>query len=445
MSVLLLTALIACSGSDSADVETPTSREVAPPALVSQSWLVEVAAPEATAALTGQPGWQAVYKADYTGAIEAFGGEGPAAARLHAEAAALYRQALLIQSRAIIQTYKEDQRREGDPAEVVYLLGLARLIDGDPAGREQIGLSVNSPVEALAAADRAWVARLEAEGGWFVLSDQPALFAMPEVKPGVAPPLAEAPHYLVPETVGDLEAGFSDPTALLHAAIWHEQAARAAGGDALVDALLAPWRLAPESASREVPAELPLEALFMGPWSSEADLAFVAEVTGSETPAEVLQKHSTTSPYAHVIAACAPEGALNVDCLLDDSSALARQYEQAMATAAGAEAMDHRVFSDFIRAGVLRAAARTATAMGDERTAGVLLLNARDRCINAAADPTFFLALAAWDTGKRNSVRAIQLLHSQVDTLPGLQAARVSLDALHLRVSRDAGPSLPMH
>jgi hypothetical protein len=116
-----------------------------------------------------------------------------------------------------------------------------------------------------------------------------------------------------------------------------------------------------------------------------------------------------------------------------------------MGKAFGSAAADHRLFAQFVLAGTLRAGAEVAESFGDERGAAELRLIARDRSVDAAADPTFFISIAAWDAGQRNPVRAQELFHGYVDKLPGLQAARVSLDALNLRVSRDAGPAIPVH
>lgn len=97
------------------------------------------------------------------------------------------------------------------------------------------------------------------------------------------------------------------------------------------------------------------------------------------------------------------------------------------------------------RATVLRGGARVALALGDDRGAALLRINALDHSGDAAADPSFLLSQAAWDAGTRNALRAQELLHTQAQVLPGMASVRVSLDVLHLRVSRDAGPAMPMH
>jgi hypothetical protein len=95
--------------------------------------------------------------------------------------------------------------------------------------------------------------------------------------------------------------------------------------------------------------------------------------------------------------------------------------------------------------GLLRVAAHAALAAGDKDTAGRLRINALDRSNGRMAEPTFVLSIAAWDAGNRNTVRAEELVHSLISEVPGLEAARLPLDALHIRVSRNSAPGRPMH
>jgi hypothetical protein len=146
-----------------------------------------------------------------------------------------------------------------------------------------------------------------------------------------------------------------------------------------------------------------------------------------------------------VIAACVKEQKLDVDCILEGSTALGGAIESAMAQAAGKEDSFHRPFAEFARAGVLRAADRAAWKMNDSDAGGRIRLLALDRTTNGARDPLFLLSVAAWDAGNRNSVRAEELVHGLLTEVPGLEAARLPLDALHIRLSRNAAPGRPMH
>jgi hypothetical protein len=443
--VVLLLALGCSGGPDTEAPEVAAVEAVAAPAeLVQASWMVRVSAPGAMDALMANPGWQSVFERNYQAAGQAFGAEGAASGRIHAESAALYRQAVLLQSAATIQTFKTDQRREGDPLEASYVLGLSYAVQGDEeSARLELGQNGDSPLADLAERDGHWA---EGGEGLLQLTSDERLFALPEVTPGTFPEVDPGPHYRVPEAGSELFVELADPVALIQAALWHEQAAIQAGGAAQTAALLAPWRLPGEDRPDLATAEpLAAEALFLSVWTEGADLAFVDALATTGDAASTVHEHASSSLYANSVEHCLTETSVDVDCLLDGSVALGRQLEAAMATAAGAEAADHRMFASFAVAGLLRAGARVADAMGDERTAAVLRVNALDRSTGAAADPNFLLSQAAWDASKRNATRAQDLLHGQITILPGLQAARVSLDALNIRVMRDNGPALPAH
>ena len=450
--------LLACSGEPNEPVSPPkTGPEPISEAIVSASWPVKVAAPGALDTLLSNPGWQSYYERNYSGALTGFGASGPATARLHAEISAMYRQAALLQARSTIETYRPEQIREGDPAEVSYVLAVAWMVVNETEkAKELLGKSGGSPSKALASPDAAWAKRLaQPDARWWPISNDPAQFPLAEVTAGVMPGIADAPHYTVKERPLDggstpLDVGLSDATALLQAAMWHEAAASAAlaGDVSVADALLGPWRLPGEPlntvASGEV-KELPLEALFMSPWLTTADLQLVVGLNAGKPATEWLQQLSATSAYAVVISRCVVEQKVDPNCLQDQAIALSQQVEAAMGKTFGSASADHRLFAQFVLAGTLRAGAEVAESFGDERGAAELRLIARDRSVDAAADPTFFISIAAWDAGQRNPVRAQELFHGYVDKLPGLQAARVSLDALNLRVSRDAGPAIPVH
>jgi hypothetical protein len=430
---MLLPLLLACSGgpepepTPQVDVTSSVPDDVA-----NLAWPVLAADPAARAELDASGAWMHRFQGDLGAAISA--SEGVTAGRMHADAAALYRQAALLQANAIVETYSEAQRREGDPAEVRYLLGVAYVIQGDlEAGQAELGLSGDSPVTELAAADTAWAAAASAEG--FSLDQAPQLAGLPEVQVGAVPDLPATATYKVRETVGSMHVGLSDPTLTLNAALWHEAAADLAfGAPGVTDALLSPWRLSLESAG-EPTWELPLAALYLGPWMSTDDLRLAGD---PESYAD------NRGVYGSVLTACEMGGDTSVECLLDQLGPLESQLVSLQATAAGMEAADHRVFAAPSEAGVLRVAARIARSQDDERTAALLRLNALDRG-GEMVDPVFIIHQAAWDTGQRNVLRSQELLFGQLESLPGLLAVRLSLDALNLRVSRDGTTELPKH
>jgi len=68
-----------------------------------------------------------------------------------------------------------------------------------------------------------------------------------------------------------------------------------------------------------------------------------------------------------------------------------------------------------------------------------------ERMESVGIDPVFAMSVAAWDAGNRNPLRAEEILHKFRSSYPALSAAKPSLEALHLRRSRNAGPANPVH
>ena len=425
---MLLLAL-SCTGAE--DAENTPATEAVPSALIEDSWMLQVAQPGKLDEVLAQKAWGEVFERRYSGAAMTFGTE---SARGHAEAAAIYRQAALLQANAILSTFASDQRRDTDPAQVIYLVGVASVITGD---LDTAKASLGQGGEQVGDADAAWAQVLTAET--FSLRDAPPLFSLGEVAAGGTPNAELDPTYRLPEAESGLVVEVADPTLTLQLAFWHEDAARAAGGEPWLDAWLAPWRLPLESVDAEA-TEQPLDALFLGVWTGTADLDFVNALATDGDAA--LDAYAATSPYAAIVKACAADE-VDLDCLLDQSVALGAQLEAAMETAYGSQHADHRTFASFARAGVLRAGARLCDARGEERVAAILRLNARDRGTGPATDPKFQLALAAWDASNRNALRSTELFHPNRASVDGLDVVQVSLDTFSLRVGRETGAGLP--
>lgn len=136
---------------------------------------------------------------------------------------------------------------------------------------------------------------------------------------------------------------------------------------------------------------------------------------------------------------------MDVDCVLDQAGAYAKAIETKMKEIAGREDSIYRAFSDFARVGAIRVADRAALAMGDRDGMGRLRVNALDRSNGPTRDPLFVLSVAAWDAGNRNSLRCADLLHTLESDIPGLEAVRFPVDALQIRVGRNAAPGRAMH
>jgi hypothetical protein len=434
VSVLLSLFILACSGGDDAKTPTPPVKVSGVPAsLVAASWQVRFAKDEARAPFEGRASWVATFQGKKGEALAAFAAESDKAglARAHAELAAGYRSAARAGGNAARIVYGE-LAQPSDPIEGAYLAGVGRALAADPAGvpgMEKASASANPVVKARVAS---W-----AKGG--IPEDTAPKDVAAGTVPAAAPELWKAP--LVGEP-GEVTLG--DPTDLVTLARWHEAAARAADPDsaAAIDALLTPYAL-PGERFAGAAAPLPDAWVFMSAYASAEDLLLHAAIV--RDGAGAVDAFAEKSPYAAAIKGCMKDAALSVDCMVDASVALGRSIETAMEASAGKVDGFHRPFADFARAGVLRLAADHARALGDNEAMGRLYILALDKNMGAARDPVFVMQLAAWDVGNRNTPRATELLHELDSTFPALASARSVVDALHVRLSRNAAPGIPMN
>lgn len=446
MTVLLL-SLVACGSGDEPTVAAPVAAATplgASPEVVAATWQVRMAKTEVRAPFEGRASWLAYYDGRRPEALAAFASESdaPGLARAHTEYAALYRQAALIASNSILQVYGSD-RQPSDPAEADYLLGVAGLFTNQPDQAAKLGLNGKSTAGDFARRDKAWAAWAKAHTS--PMPDEPAGVAAIVGKPGELPggSLVPTPLPLVGEP-GAVDGG--DPADLYALSRWHEAQARAAdpASAEAIDQALDPFRLPFEARHKATGAVATDAWLFMSAYTSAADMQFVSLLSaGDVAGAEAL---ASTSAYAGIAKACAASGKVDPDCVVEQAGDLGQAIEAAMATQNGGNADGfHRPFADYARAGALRAVDLYARVRGEDQTSGVLRINAYDRNIDHAVDPVFITFLAAWDAGNRNTTRATELVHQQLSNAPGLVIARAPLDALHIRLSRNAAPGGPTH
>ncbi|MDP2311448.1 MAG: hypothetical protein Q8P41_00970 [Pseudomonadota bacterium] len=441
--------LSACAGG-SADVATPPTKSTSavPAALIEQTWQVRLAVDAARAPFEGRAGWMAWFQGNRAEALQAFAADadGPALARTHADYASIYRQAALLAASSTIQVYGTDAQPT-DPAETSYLLGVSGALLGDATWSPKLGAAGGSKVAGLAAQDAAWKAWADAGAAWppdSVTAGAPNAPTAPTA--GKAPGAGTVPHYVLPEQGETTTVDAADIGTLWALARWHEAAAIAASpeSEAAVGVWIDPWRLPPETrTAAATAATIPDTFLFMSAMTTAGDARFFADL--ERDGAAAVAAHQADSPYAVIVGRCTQAEKVSVDCLLDEAAALGQSIEEAMAKAAGKEDGFHRPFADYARVGVLRAGDRTAWKLQDREGGGRLRINALDRTTGTARDPVFLLSVAAWDAGNRNSVRAEELVHGLLTEVPGLEAARLPLDALHIRLSRNAAPGRPMH
>ncbi|HNC96671.1 MAG TPA: hypothetical protein PKW90_11135 [Myxococcota bacterium] len=436
---MLLLTLWACSGS----TETPKTDGaslVVPAELLATSWQVRMADATARAPFEGRDAWVQYFQGQRKAALTGFAQEGdkPALARLHGEYAALYRQAALTSSAAIVQTFGADSQPT-DPKEMAYLVGVSGRLMKEDSWSAKLGSSSGTSVAPQDAAFKAW------DGSWPPATALALVPGFPgPATAGMLPDVGTLPSYSFPHQGEEGTLGMTDPATLVALSIYHEEAAKLADPSSAeaVAMLLDPWRLPVETASTARP-QLADPYLFMSFLSTSGDAAFLADLVS--TGANAVAAHQKDSPYAVIVARCTAEGTVNPDCVIEQSGALAKAIEGKMQEVAGKEDSFYRAFADFARVGALRAADRAAFVMGDREGGGRLRINALDRSTGTARDPLFVLSVAAWDAGNRNSLRCADLLHTLMSEIPGLEAVRFPVDALQIRVGRNAAPAGPSH
>ncbi|MSQ01117.1 MAG: hypothetical protein EXR71_04370 [Myxococcales bacterium] len=441
--VLILHVLTACTGDDGSVVAAPLAPASVSPDLVAATWQVRMANATARAPFEGRQSWVAWYETRRPDALAAFASESDPTglARAHAEYSAIYRQATLLASNAILQVYGADLQ-SSDPAEAAYLLGVSGVFAKRPEYAERLGQSGQSAVAEVARRDASWKEWAAAAVG---LPDGPAASASVQGRPGELPLGGFAPFQLTlvgaPGSVSS-----ADPGDLFALARWHEARAREAdpASSAVIDQFLNPFRLPMETRVSDGEAVASDTWLFMSAYTSGADMLFSSLVAQGNLPgAEALTGQSA---YAAIAKGCATTDKVDVDCVIEQSARFGMAIEAAMASHNGGAADGfHRPFSNYARAGALRALDLYARARGEDQASGILRINAYDRNIDNAIDPVFILFLAAWDAGNRNTTRATELVHQNLRQVPGLELARAPLDALHVRLSRNAAPGVPTH
>lgn len=442
MSLLSL-LFIGCAGEATMVEPAIAFKSAITPEVVTATWQVRMSKALARAPFEGRASWESWFGRRRNESVPAFASEGdkPGLARAHGEYAAIYRQAALLAANATLQVYGNDLQ-PSDPAETAYLLGVAGVLTARPDEAAKLGRSSGSSVAEIARRDAAWKAWADAKVD--PMPDGPAgvaLIPAEDLLPGGA--LFPTPLPLVGEP-GTVDAG--DPGDLYALSRWHEARAREADptANATIDQFLNPFRLPFEG---KTPAQTAVASdvwLFMSAYTSAADMQFSALVAqGDLAAAEGLAGQSA---YAGIAKACAAAGKVDIDCVIDECAHLGGAIEDAMAAAnAGVAEGFHRPFADFARAGALRALDLFARARAEDQTSGILRINAYDRNIDHASDPVFILFLAAWDAGNRNTTRSTELVHQSLGIAPGLVIARAPLDALHIRLSRNAVPGVPTH
>ncbi|MEC9389603.1 MAG: hypothetical protein VX944_05960 [Myxococcota bacterium] len=443
---ILMTALLAvgCGGEEPPAAPAATVA-VVDPVLAADTWPARMAHDDQRSRFEQHDGWRQVFDHELSGALASFaaGGDQRGLARVHQALADLYASAALLTANATVEAYGTDAQ-PSDPAHMAYFVGVSHMIRGDHEEGKAL-LKVVDGVDALVMRAQAWMSLTADDAS---LSDLEGITGpLGDVQPGTEPPVASLPHFeLTERTEKANRLGVNDPTALLARAAWHRAAAAAAAPetDQGLQGQMARRYAIGASAAQTHPVLAVDDAwLFAGSTLSAADAAFVAEAAASGV--ESINAWSGRSVLAAALSSAVVEGKLDPQLAQDAGFGLAKQLSALMADVGGGVMGFHRPFTQRARIAVLQAGMIAADANDQYRDAGILRLNALERMESIGIDPVFALAVAAWDAGNRNPLRAEEILHQFRASYPALSIAKPALEALHLRRSRNAGPANPVH
>ncbi|MCB9668367.1 MAG: hypothetical protein H6734_02735 [Alphaproteobacteria bacterium] len=427
-------AWFACSGGSQPSTQNvaPTHEAVAPDVDYGQTWAVKLA-DESTWSHLQTPGWITfVTKRNLHDAAEQLGGK---AARPHAEAATMFRQAALLSANAAIETYAKTPQ-DTDPVGASHLLAVAWALHGDLDKARAASAKLDGVEDVTSTWHAPWKAWLAGDAKW-----PPGLSALPielpPVEQGNWPIVADAPHYSMPvQGAGDHAQDMGDPGSLVALALWHDAMARKLAEPAMVELYTARYRL-PVEGPVSGTGELTEEFLYASDFLTPQDAAFMADVMG-EKGAGAVAAHEGTSLLAKLAAASRVDGKVDSDRAVDVATALRQGILDGSAAKTNGETRQHhRWFADMARVGLLRNLALLAEVEGDRETGGKLRILARDSSLDHTSDASALIALGAWDAGNRYPTRAQEIIHRHATYYPSLEAARYGLDVLALRVSRE--------
>ncbi len=447
-SILTVLIAVGCGGPEDAGTQTNEAPLVSVDgALLAGSWPIRMAEDANRAAFEGDEGWRHVFQREYPSALRAFAASKDALglARVHQELADIHRQGALLAANATIEAYGSD-RQDTDPVETAYILGVSTALLGKK--QEALKHFASLPAgTALAKRAKLWVGLVELDSAPSLAQLETVVGSLGEVVPGTMPEETSVPHFQFPERTANASLmTVNDPTDLMARSLWHSAAGRAALPESsrpIMDLLDHRYAIQKAGSASSEGGEVDDAWLFCSSLLTATDAPFVA--AASVDGISAVQAWSSRSVLAAALLPAINDGKLNPQAVLDSSVAMQKQVQRHMADVAGQEAGFHRPFAQFSRIAVLQAGMIVADANDQYRDAGILRLEALERMESVGIDPVFAISVAAWDAGNRNPMRPEDLLHTFSDSFPALTAARSPLEALHLRRSRNAAPTSPVH
>ncbi len=404
--------------------------------LVDKTWVVQLAPPGGLEAFESNMGWtQLVARGDIRGAVKQLSVEGgPGAARAHADAASMYKQAALLSAQSVVETYGETPK-DSDPDGVAHLLTVSYAILGQPDQAITWSAKLGTGDQSTADWHDPWRQWLANGASW-----PPELDALPVELPDRSatawpvPPMH--PDYVLTDAVSSgIEV--NDPSWLVALALWHDWQARRYASDRVIDLYSARYRL-PAEGPVLAEGDLPQSFLFGGELLMSEDARFVVALLGPLGGGSV-DVYSQTSLLAGMARASRTDGVVDAEKATDlaaqlRSVMLRTQRDRAGGTLSGS----HRMFADLAELSVLRTLALVAEVEGQHETSGILRIGAQDRgSALHAAHPAFILSFATWDADNRYTIRPLERLDHLISRYPELAGSRWALEALALRVVGD--------
>jgi len=440
----------ACSGetgNPSTDSSVATV-EAIDGALLQKSWPARMANDEIRGPFEGHPGWRHFFSGDLNLALGAFAQSKHARgmARVHQLLSDLYAQGALLSANATAEAYGVDAV-DTDPSEMAYVLGVSAVIRGDFA-EAKARFDAVPPDSLVHERSVHWLAAIKDAAAIPELDVLVKISgSLGDVSPGTQPEVQSTPHFEFNERSEKARPmGANDPTALLSHSAWHAAAAKAAAPETDGSVLeQVGYRYAVEKRPEVKQPVLPLDDawLFCSADLSPADTGFIA--TASSSGLDAVAEWSDRSPLAAALQSSIQDGRVEPQSVMDAAFALQKQLSATMADIGGGVQDFHRPFAIRARIAVLLAGMIVADANDQYRDAGILRLNALERMHAGGIEPVFALSVAAWDAGNRSPLRPEDILHQFGSSYPALVAAKAPLEALHLRRSRNAAPTTPVH
>ena len=437
--------LTGCTGEGTSSGQTKAATLPVAEPLFDATWPMQMVEAEARAPFE-TPQWVTLIgQRDLRASVQATGGApGLATARMHADSAALFRQAALATGQSYIETYAE-LKQDHDPLDMAQPMTVAYAMLGQTdKAKAQIEVMKGLPKSPAMPWNAPWAAWAEAGGAWPPdLSGLPVQYGEPT--PGGWPDPAPRPSYELPEREpGTNKVNVDDPALLLMLAMYHDAAARKAAGDqADVVAVYGARYQLPVEAAVDARVDLPLEFLVGGDYLHPKDGAFMAACSGAEGAKCVDSFKDSSFTAAVAYAGRGEDGKLDPVKVVDIVSALRKAWKDRQAEAAGIPEGHHPVFADIAIAGLYRNLALVAEIEGNRETSGRLRIQARDVERNEAGAPEGFMALAAWDADNQYTQRGLDIIHQLARRAPSLEVARTAYDQLAVRDQRGKGPGTP--